>query len=210
MDVINSILENYPYNYGSHDRNHIERVVANCLEIARTEKNTNLKILIYMALLHDICRSEEPLTVKTYCDQIHKSINKASEILDSKTTMSENEKKAVLAGIRTHSFGSIEKPNSLEAKILWDADKLEAIGPIGIARSFLTAGFSQSSIVDVLEDGNKNLENLSFYTKTGKKLAKKKIDYVKDFIEGITFDLIVPDKNLLNTVGEILSGTDKD
>ena len=73
--------------------------------------------------------------------------------------------------IRTHRYRSGKEPETLEARILSDADKLDAMGAVGIARTFIRAGEHHGEIRDAIDHMHKKLLNLNglMYTKTGKK-----------------------------------------
>ena len=134
------VIENYMLlntKSSSHDKMHTYRVLNNALKIAKKEKNVNMGILITSALLHDIAREKE---------KNDKTINHAIEganmaykfLLDN--NYSENFALRVKDCIETHRFRSNNKPTSIEAKILFDADKLDSLGAVGVGRAFLFAG----------------------------------------------------------------------
>ncbi len=112
--------------------------------------------------------------------------------------MSEDDKDIILEGINTHSFDSTEKPKSNEAEILWDADKLDSVGCVGIARSFLTAGACNMKIDHLINIGTKNLQRMKFHTKTAREIASERIEYVIDFIDKLKNDLAVDEKGLID------------
>jgi uncharacterized protein len=90
------------------------------------------------ALLHDIGRKEETQSRGKLC---HARIGakKAARIL-ARAGLNAETNQAVGACIRTHRFRSDDPPVSLEARVLYDADKLDALGAIGVGRAFLFAG----------------------------------------------------------------------
>lgn len=121
---------------GGHDWFHIERVYKNALLIAEKE-DCNILIVQLAALLHDIADSKfhngdeaiGPKTAKSFLEK---------ENVDQETI------KHVLNIIENISFkgGNFEKQfNSIELDIVQDADRLDAIGAIGIARAFNYGGF---------------------------------------------------------------------
>lgn len=119
----------------SHDMSHINRVEALCMEIQK-EEGGDLLILRLAALLHDvgvIKEHEEGGDHALYSAEI------ASELL----TRAGVEKKtidAVKYCILTHRFSGGKIPETIEARILQDADRLDALGAIGIFRSILSMG----------------------------------------------------------------------
>lgn len=121
----------------SHGWDHVQRVYALCLKIGKKEK-ANLTILGLAALLHDIGRREEQTSKGKIC---HAKVGaeKADRIL-TQWEVPDPIKKKVLHCIRSHRFRGTQVPNSLEARILFDADKLDSIGAVGVGRAFLFAG----------------------------------------------------------------------
>ncbi|OGP49645.1 MAG: hypothetical protein A2Y79_04945 [Deltaproteobacteria bacterium RBG_13_43_22] len=121
----------------SHGWDHVKRVSGLCIKIGKKEK-ADLTILGLAALLHDIGRKEEQTSKGKIC---HAQVGavKAERIL-SGMGVPDRAKKEVLDCIRSHRFRGKQVPNSLEAKILFDADKLDSIGAVGVGRAFLFAG----------------------------------------------------------------------
>jgi uncharacterized protein len=122
---------------GSHDWDHTERVLELCLRIGKKEK-ANLEILGLAAVLHDIGRAEEDRSGGRVCHG-KKGAELAAAILD-KYGITAEKVALVVHCIETHRFRGGHRPESLEAKILFDADKLDSIGAVGIGRAFLFAG----------------------------------------------------------------------
>ena len=128
---------------GGHDWFHIERVYKNALLIAK-EEVCNLQIVQLSALLHDIADSkfhdgDESVGPKV-ARRFLESQNVAGEIID-----------AVINIIENISFkgGNFEKKfNSIELDIVQDADRLDAIGAIGVARAFNYGGFKNRALYD--------------------------------------------------------------
>jgi uncharacterized protein len=121
----------------SHGWDHVQRVYDGCLKIGRKEKG-DLRVLALAALLHDIGRREEQASKGKIC---HAQVGaaKAEKIL-SRFSVPDKIKQEVLHCIRSHRFRGKRVPESLEARILFDADKLDSIGALGIGRAFLFAG----------------------------------------------------------------------
>lgn len=122
---------------GSHGPDHSERVLHNAMIIGR-QMEAELTVLAPAALLHDIGRKEESLSRGRVCHaQLGAEI--AAPLLRTLGYL-ESEIEAICHCIRSHRFRSGLRPTSLEAEILYDADKLDSIGAIGIGRAFLFAG----------------------------------------------------------------------
>lgn len=123
----------------AHNLDHVFRVYNLCLLIEKSEKDVDLEILIPSALLHDIARVEESLDKTGKIDHAVLGSVLAEDILrnlDYKEEQIEKIKHCIIA----HRFRTVNEPKSIEAKILFDSDKLDIIGATGIARSFMLAG----------------------------------------------------------------------
>ena len=119
----------------SHDMSHINRVEALCREIQGIEGG-DLLTLRLAALLHDvgvIKEHEEGGDHALYSAEI------AAEFL-RKAGIEEKTIEAVTYCILTHRFSGGKSPETIEARILQDADRLDALGAIGIFRSILSMG----------------------------------------------------------------------
>ena len=122
---------------GSHDSEHIHRVLYVAMEIAEAEENVDYDVLIAACLLHDIGRAEQ-FADPTLC---HAAVGaeKAYRFL-----LAEGFGEAFAAHVRdciaTHRFRADAPPVSIEAKILFDADKVDVSGTFGIARTLMYKG----------------------------------------------------------------------
>ena len=185
---------------GGHDWFHIERVYKNAVLIAASE-NCDLEIVQLGALLHDIADSKfhdgdetiGPRTARTFLE---------SEKVSPATI------DHVIAIIENISFkgGRVERQfSSIELDIVQDADRLDAIGAIGIARTFNYGGFKNRALYNpeiapnltMTKDEYKNNEAPTinhFYekllllkdkmnTQTGKQIAQDRHRYMEDFLE---------------------------
>lgn len=184
---------------GGHDWFHIERVYKNALLIAE-EEECNLTIVKLAALLHDIADSKFHNGDESIGPKV------AREFLESQK-VSEDIILHVIAIIENISFkgGNFEKKfHSKELEIVQDADRLDAIGAIGIARTFNYGGFKNRVIYDpsippkmnMSKEEYKNSESPTlnhFYekllllkdkmnTKTGKKIAQKRHGFMVTFL----------------------------
>lgn len=123
---------------GCHDWSHVERVLKLALNIGKKEK-ADLLILSLTCLLHDIGRKAEMKSKGKFC-HAEKGAELAVKILE-KYKIDE----ALISNIKhciiSHRYRNQHIPNTIEAKVLFDADKLDSIGAVGIARDFLFAGY---------------------------------------------------------------------
>ena len=122
---------------GSHGPDHSERVFRMAMTIGK-KMQANLLILGTAALLHDIGRKAETESKGAICHAEH-----SAEIARPELTLlgyDEDDINHICHCISSHRFRKGKPPQSMEAKILFDADKLDSIGAIGIGRAFLFAG----------------------------------------------------------------------
>ncbi len=120
----------------AHDFDHILRVLAIAERLARQE-GADLEIVRAAALLHDIARADEDETRGD--DHAQMSADRARAILVARG-MAPERAEAVATAIAAHRFRGDLVPQTLEGKVLFDADKLDSIGAIGIARAFAISG----------------------------------------------------------------------
>jgi uncharacterized protein len=153
--------------------------------------NANLKVLTIAALLHDIGRIKED---KDANKRNHAEISAESVQLFLKSNpfnLSNDQINNIIHCIRAHSFSNIVIPKTLEAKILSDADKLDAIGAIGLYR---TIGFTVKNkgdlnqVIQHLDDKIRKLSDL-LYLKYSKKIAEKRRKIIEDFYKEIKTEI---------------------
>ena len=133
-----SLLENYMHTCmgdSAHDGEHVRRVLYLALEIAEAEPAADRDVLIAACLLHDIGR-EEQFRDPSLC-HARVGAEKAYRFLRGRG-FPEDFSAHVRDCVRTHRFRSSDPPESIEAKILFDADKLDVTGAIGMARTSST------------------------------------------------------------------------
>lgn len=146
-------LESYMYRCmcdSAHDREHIYRVLNNALKIAEGESGVDMDVLVCACLLHDIGRQAQ-LQDPTLCHAAVGSRMAYDHLLEEGFTVEFAEK--VSSCIRTHRFRKDDPPGSPEAKILFDADKLDVVGAIGIARTLAYQGTVSAPMYSRRPDG---------------------------------------------------------
>ena len=136
IDSIKSESKEIMDNDSAHDFDHVMRVYKNAQKICKKEK-ANEKLVLCSALLHDIV-SYPKSDKRSKLSSIH-SAKKSEQIL-KKYDFTKEEIAIISNAICDHSFSQNKVPTTLEGKILQDADRLDAIGAIGIARVFATSG----------------------------------------------------------------------
>ena len=122
---------------GSHDLSHIVRVWRNAARIARTEPGCDTELLLAAVILHDCVAVEKNSPRRADASRL--SAARAREIV-APLAWAPARVDGLTHAIETHSFSADLVPKTREAKILRDADRLDAIGAIGIARCFHVGG----------------------------------------------------------------------
>lgn len=186
-------IENYMLQCmkdSAHDQEHIYRVLYLSLDIAKYEINVDMNILIASCLLHDIGR-EEQFKNPDLCHAAIGGEMAYNYLIENGWDIEKAEHVKVC--ITTHRFRSDNPPTSIEAKILFDSDKLDVTGTLGIARSLLYKGKVSEPLYSVDVNGNVldgtgnespsffyeynyKLKNLydKFYTQRGQGIAKER------------------------------------
>ena len=187
----------------AHDRDHIYRVLNNCLIISENESNVDYEILLTAALLHDIGRDGKL--------KKHNEIgaDMAYDFLNN-IDFPKDKIESVCHASLCHSNSCYGMQNTLEAKILYDADKLDAVGVMGISRALIGTG-NYNNPMYILKNGKVDLSensetdcfvryyvrNLSknydrFFTETARKMAlkHKKVDeaFFSAFLESVNLN----------------------
>ena len=206
MDVLDSLKNEIKLkisNDSAHDFDHIMRVYKNAQKICNNEK-VNSKLVLCAVLLHDII--SYPKSDKRSKLSSIKSAEASTKIL-KKYDFTEDEIQIISEAIRDHSFSQKKTPKTIEGKILQDADRLDAIGAIGIARVFAVAGsenrpfyspedpFCKKRSPDdqkwTLDHFYKKLLLLEslMNTKSGKSEAKRRTIVLKNFLSELKKEL---------------------
>ena len=135
-----------------HDWDHTQRVLACAMELGRQE-NADLSVIAAAAILHDIARPQE-MADQGQSDHALLGAEQALEILHEENIGDDAWQRHVAACIRTHRYRNRtgEKPASPEACILFDADKLDSLGAIGLARAFHFAGKTGARVHNTAEE----------------------------------------------------------
>ena len=162
---------------GSHDWDHTLRVSRLCERIGHVE-GADMNVLLIAAYLHDIGRSCQDASNGAVC-HAEKGARIAQPIITD-LPLSKKQKENIVHCIITHRFRGNHAPKSIEAKVLFDADKLDAIGAIGVARAYLFAG----ELGARLHSPEINVEEAKSYSKddTGYREFKVKLNKIQNKI----------------------------
>ncbi len=203
----------------AHAMEHIIRVYNLCLHLAEDESNMDMNVLEAAALLHDIARVKEFTDKTGSIDHAVLGAAMAEQILKM---LGYSEKKIahIKHCITAHRFRGEVKPETTEAKILFDADKLDVLGATGVARSFMVAGqYGQRICSDVpidmylkdnvvggradgrIRDMSKHTPRLEFelkfkhvperlHTRKAREIAEKRLRFMREFFERLEKEMI--------------------
>jgi uncharacterized protein len=181
---------------GSHDWSHTERVSRLCLKIGEKE-GADLEILEIAALLHDIGREEQDRSKGKVC---HAAVGaRIARTILEEVGMEPAKLERIIHCIQTHRFRGNKQPETAEAKVLFDADKLDSIGAVGIGRAFLFAGEVGAKVhnngVDFTKTSSYSEEDTAYrefsvklrkvkdrmLTAEGKRIAKERHAFMEQF-----------------------------
>lgn len=177
--VVRKLLETEKDQSVAHRWDHSERVRRRALKLARfiPEGEINLEVLSMAALLHDV---DQPYHDKK--GHVTRSFEKAEKILRD-LGYPDDKRPRVLEAIAEHSSEDDTTPASLEAKVLFDADKLDGLGAIGIARVFAFCGQRGLSPAEALEWYHSKIERAipMMQTEAGRRAGARDLVYVNSF-----------------------------
>ncbi len=194
----------------AHDALHVYRVLYQALKIAKGYTEVNRDILIVSCLLHDIGRQKQ-FENPQLCHAVEGG-KMAYDFMES-LGWSKADCKHIQDCITTHRFRTDNQPQTLEAKILFDADKLDVAGALGIARSLIYRGKVEEPLYAVnteneIYEGLNSNEPASFlkeyhfkliplydkfYTKEAYEIAKSRKDITMRFYDELMDEISISD-----------------
>ena len=182
METMLAYVTTFFTQSGAHGLDHILRVTRLCEKIGRAE-NADMRILIPAALFHDIAR---PMEKKTGLSHEEEGARIAEKYL-RQTGYDAERIPAIVHAIHTHRYSTGAEPETLEAQILSDADKLDAMGAVGIARTFMQAGEHGDGIEGAARHIHEKLLNLRglMYTDAAAVIAEKRHVLLQEFVDGL-------------------------
>lgn len=186
----------------SHGWDHAERVWNLCRHIGSAE-GADLEVLRPAAYLHDIGRTDEKASGGETCHAVAGA--RRARALLSRNGYDPETVERIVHCIASHRFRrNGERPGTLEARVLFDADKLDAIGAVGIGRAFLFAGevgarlhnpeadilntLAYSSEDTAFREFSVKLRNIKdrMLTATGRRMAEERHRFMVAFFERLT------------------------
>ena len=187
-------------NDGAHDEQHVYRVLFIALAIAENY-TVDFDVLIASSLLHDIGRKSQ--FKDPNIDHAVIGSDMAYEFLKEQG-WSNDKATHVKDCIKTHRYRKNSQPNSIEAKILFDSDKLDVTGTIGIARTLAYKGIVSEPLYTIGKNGeildgkddkepsffqeyHYKLKRIydNFYTERAREIAKSREGIAKLFYESM-------------------------
>ena len=179
----------------AHDFSHILRVYQNAQLIGKKE-GADMQVLLFSALLHDAGSVSKGLEDSIQSEQRQKAV--LNFLI--KKGLPKNVQEKVLYSVNVHRFSKGIIPDTLEAKILQDADRLDALGAIGIARVFMMGGTLGRALYNPIDpfcknrepdDGKWNLDHFykkllklesGMHTKTARRLVDRRTEVLKRYL----------------------------
>lgn len=193
MEFLAETMESDP----AHDITHVSRVVQNTLGLTKAE-NGNPDVTIPAAWLHDCVSVPKNSPLRKQASKL--AADEAVRFLQS-IDYPANLLGQIHHAIEAHSFSANVPTETLEARIVQDADRLEAIGAIGIARCFLTGGSMGTPLYEpsdpfaherALDDRQYTLDHFycklfrlvdTMQTEAGRAEAARRTEYMRDFLQ---------------------------
>lgn len=175
--AIEYIHDLFADNADGHDAEHTMRVYQNALKIAKSEAEADSEVVSLAALLHD---ADDHKLFDT------KNNANARGFLSSQAVAPEKIE-AIITAINSVSFSKNrgKHPETLEGKIVQDADRLDAIGAVGIARTFAFGGEHGRSLDSSIQHFYEKLLLLKdeMNTDTAREIAEERHNYMLEFLE---------------------------
>lgn len=187
----------------AHDAAHVQRVATNAIKFAEIE-GADLNIIVPAVWLHDCVAVAKDSELRDKASQL--SAVKAEELL-TKWSYPKKYIKAIKHAIEAHSYSANITATSLEAKVVQDADRMDSIGAIGVARMMMVGGTFNCSLYN--EDDpfcetrkpqdrlwtidhfySKLLKlNQGFHTQAAKDEAQRRHNYMLDFLKQLKSEI---------------------
>lgn len=178
-ETLSYITKLFEGNADGHDVDHTLRVYNNAMKIFEKEKGDE-EIVVLSALLHDV---DDHKLFNTTNNQNARDFLKAHDISDDKI-------ERICEVIDSISFSKNrgKRPETIEGQIVQDADRLDALGAIGIARTFAYGGTRKRPLSSSIEHFHEKLLLLKdeMNTAEGKRIAEDRHQYMVEFLKRYT------------------------
>ncbi len=188
----------------AHDAAHVQRVAVNAVKFAHIEK-ADLEIILPAVWLHDCVTVAKNSNLRSKASQL--SADKAEELLNDWGYPNHN-MQAIKHAIAAHSYSANITPQTLEAKIVQDADRIDSIGAIGVARMMMVGGKMDCTLYHEEDPFCNNRDpqdrkwtvdhfyskllklNSGFNTQSAKQEAQRRHDYMLNFIKQLESEIV--------------------
>lgn len=199
------VREHFAAADGCHDFDHTLRVMRNAEKLLAAQPEANREAVRFSALLHDIGRVHETFTGKAP-NHAERGAAEADRLL-SEMEFPEQLKNLIVDAVRRHRYRGKMPPVTIEAKILFDADKLDSLGAVGLGRSFLFAGKLGARVHNTADEAlagepyskedtcyREYLVKLRhiperLFTAEGRKLAAERLTFMQNFFSELDREL---------------------
>lgn len=203
--IISAVKSRLSRSESSHDLDHTIRVMHNTERLLAAYPEANSDVVRLSALLHDIARPDEDAGNGSCCHAELSAVY-AAEILETAGVPPEISAQ-VVNSIRRHRFRRGAAPDTLEARILYDADKLDSLGAVGLGRAFLFAGHCNARLhnseAEALAAPPYSREDTAYreylvklrhvpekmFTIEGKKIAVQRLQFMEEFFSALEAEI---------------------
>ncbi|HMM00146.1 MAG TPA: hypothetical protein PKC96_02230 [Bacilli bacterium] len=186
LEIDNYLLREVSNHSSGHDIEHAHRVLGNALHLAGFYPQVKIKIIIACSLLHDVEDRKVISALKSDHQSVRDFISSLPVFTDADCEMIET----IIANLSYTAYKQGAREESTEGQIVQDADRLEAVGAIGIARAFSYGALMHRPLF--IDDGNvkPTLDHFTdklfkllplFNTQEGKEEAQRRHHILKEF-----------------------------
>lgn len=206
FDSLSSKLRELLNDSGAgHDYDHTLRVMKNAEMLLEKMPGADREVVLFAALLHDCARPEEHESKGAVC-HARRGAEVAFELMQKENLPLEF-CQAVSDAVRTHRYRDGIVPGTPEGKIVYDADKLDSLGAVGLGRAFLFAGACGARVHNTPEEALSNpaygpedtayreylvkLRHLpgAMLTEAGRRLGEERLRFMTQFFEELDFEI---------------------
>jgi len=188
----------------AHDMNHVKRVVKNSLYLTEFEE-ANIEVTLPSAWLHDCVAVAKNSPMRSEGSRL---AAEAATVLLAEISYPEDLLPEVYHAIEAHSFSAAITPRSLEAKVVQDADRLDSLGAIGIARCLLVGGRLNQPLCDYADpfcdsrepdDSRYTIDHFyaklltlpdTMQTTAGRAEAHRRADVMRDYLDNLRAEIL--------------------
>ncbi len=202
-EIFSDYIHNLESADAAHDASHVQRVAVNAIKFSKIE-GADLSIVIPAVWLHDCFTVSKKSELRAQASTL--SAEKAEKLLADWGYPQANIE-AIKHAIAAHSYSANIKPETLEAKVVQDADRIDSIGAVGVARMMMTGGKMDTTLYN--EDDPFCIErqpqdrqwtldhfyskllklNSGFHTKSAQIEAQRRHDYMLDFLKQLESEI---------------------